>query len=152
MQQSVRRQVEPASARADALEHEALRVRQVRQGVRPQVLPVQARGVVLHEAEPQQRGEQLLQQRRLGASVAALRRRHRRVQPAAARTIHPSGTPHAGSQPRHRRVTPQLVPGLTFFVNYECAREREVRLSGHRGTVGPLRVFLNLYIVFVSMT
>lgn len=112
VQQSVRRQIELARARADALEHEAVRVRQVRQGVRPQVLPVQARGVVLHEAEPQPRGEQQLQQRRLGAAVAALRRRHRRVQRAAARTLHPSGTPDARSQHRHRRVTRPL---LVFF-------------------------------------
>lgn len=117
MQQSVRRQIKPASARADALEHEAVCVRQVRQGVRPQVVPVQARGVVLHEAEPQPRGEQQLQQRRLGASVTALRRHHRRVQRPAARTLHPSGTPDARSQHRHRRVTHcVLISELWVFV------------------------------------
>ena len=48
LQQGVRRQVQLASAHPDALQHQATRVRPLRQSVRAQVVPVQARGIVLH--------------------------------------------------------------------------------------------------------
>ena len=48
MRQDVRGQVEPACARADTLGAQAVLVRALRQGVRAQELPLQARGVVVH--------------------------------------------------------------------------------------------------------
>lgn len=44
------RQVEPARARADALSYQATRVWSLWKGFRAEVLPVQARGVLLYEA------------------------------------------------------------------------------------------------------
>lgn len=52
LQQSLRRQVELARPHTDAFEHQASRVRSLRQGFRPQVVPLQARGVVLHARSP----------------------------------------------------------------------------------------------------
>jgi len=48
VRQDVRGQVEPACARADTLGAQAVLVRALRQGVRAQELPLQARGVVVH--------------------------------------------------------------------------------------------------------
>lgn len=48
LQQSVRRQVELKGPHPNALEHQAARVRPLRQSVRPKVLSLQARGIILH--------------------------------------------------------------------------------------------------------
>jgi hypothetical protein len=50
LHKSFRRQIEPARARANALSYQASRVWSMWEGVRVEVLPVQARGVLLHEA------------------------------------------------------------------------------------------------------
>jgi hypothetical protein len=50
LHKSFRRQVEPARACADALSYQATRVWSMWEGVRVEVLPVQARRVLLYEA------------------------------------------------------------------------------------------------------
>lgn len=49
MQQGIRRQVKSAGAHSDALHDEAARLRPLWESLRSQVIPVQARGVLLHE-------------------------------------------------------------------------------------------------------
>ncbi len=49
LREVVRGQVQPEGSRPDPLQHQALRLLQVPQGLRSQVVPVQARGVLLHE-------------------------------------------------------------------------------------------------------
>ena len=52
LQQSVRRQVEPESPRPDAFDQQTIRLREMRQSLRPQKLPLQTRGVLMHENAP----------------------------------------------------------------------------------------------------
>lgn len=49
LQQGVCRQVELEGAHSDALEHKAAHMQTLREGVCPEVVLVQARGVVVHE-------------------------------------------------------------------------------------------------------
>ena len=45
----LRRQVQPSGPRSDPLQHEAVRLLALQQGLRAQVVPLQARGVFVHE-------------------------------------------------------------------------------------------------------
>lgn len=49
LREVVRGQVQPPCPRPDPLQHEAFRMLQMSQGLRPQVVPLQARGVLVHE-------------------------------------------------------------------------------------------------------
>lgn len=152
LQQSVCRQVESSGPHPDALEHEAPRVWKVWKSVRPEVVPVQARRIVLYAHQRAQLvpGSQSGQEHRLANAGHSEtdgicdkdRRPPVREQPA---------DPVADVLPVHRHFPePRTIALLHHRASLRDTQRAPVQLEPHsaRATHGLLFVLVFLHIAF----